>query len=59
MRYDHPSEAGRLKKLDSIAIWNKAKIVVAISMAIWATDISLLVYGNYLLQIMGKSLNTW
>jgi hypothetical protein len=56
MRYDHFCEARRLTRLGRIAIWNRAKIIFAISMAIWVTDISLLMYGKYLLQTMGESL---
>jgi hypothetical protein len=49
MCYDYPSEAGCLKKLESIAVWNRDKIVLAISMVIWMTDIALLIHGKYLL----------
>jgi hypothetical protein len=59
MRYDHLPEIGRLKKLGRIAIWNKARIIVAISMAIWLADVALLIYGEDLLQITGNLLYTW
>lgn len=42
--------------LDRIAIWNMNKIVVAISMAIWVADVSLLTYGEYFLRITKLSL---
>ena len=54
MCYDYPSESRCLKKLESIAVWNRDKIVLAISMAIWIADIALLIHGKYLLQIMGE-----
>jgi hypothetical protein len=41
---------------DRIAIWNKDKIVSAISMVIWIADIGMLINGKYLLQIMGGSI---
>jgi hypothetical protein len=51
MHYDRPPEARRLRELDRIAIWNRDKIIIAIAMAIWVTEISLFVHGKYLLQI--------
>ncbi|KAH9990098.1 hypothetical protein BJV77DRAFT_635004 [Russula vinacea] len=33
-----------------IAIWNRAKIIIAISMSIWVTDISLFIYGTIRLR---------
>jgi hypothetical protein len=56
MRYDHSPKARRSRNLGRIAIWNKAKIIFAIAMGIWMTDISLFIYGKYLLQITGESL---
>ena len=50
--YDYPSEARCLRKLERIAIWNRDKIVLAVSMGIWMADIALLIHGKYLLQIM-------
>jgi hypothetical protein len=44
-----------LSEVDRIAIWNKAKIIIAITMAIWLADISVLLYGKYLLQITVES----
>jgi hypothetical protein len=55
MRYDHP-EARRLRKHGRIAIWNRERIIFVFAMAIWVTDISLLINGKHLLQIMGESL---
>ena len=43
---------------DRIAIWNMAKIVTAISMAIWIVYVGINVSGKYLKQIMG-SIVTW
>jgi hypothetical protein len=56
MRCDHPPEPRRLREVDRIAIWNRKKIVVAIAMSIWLTDIAFIVDGKYLIQIMGESL---
>ena len=55
MRFDHPSEAKCLTKLGRIAIWNRNKIILGITMAILATDVALLINGKYLLQIMRES----
>ena len=38
---------------DRIAIWNKNKVVSAMSMAIWIANIAMNVNGKYFLQIMG------
>jgi hypothetical protein len=46
MCYDRSSEAERSKILGRIAIWNKAKIIFAIAMAIWITDSSLFLLGK-------------
>jgi hypothetical protein len=56
LRCGHPPEAKRLGKLGRNAIWNRAKIIFVIVMGIWATDIALLVNGEYFLQIMGEYL---
>jgi hypothetical protein len=37
-----------------IAIWNRAKIIIAFAMVILLIDISLFIGGKYLLQIMGE-----
>jgi hypothetical protein len=49
MLYDHVPEAKRLKNFGRIAIWNWEKIVIVIAAVIWATDVSLLIKGRYLL----------
>jgi len=53
---DQPPEARHLRKLDRIAIWNEEKIVVSIAMGVWLVNLSLLLEGSYLLQIMEDSL---
>ena len=36
--------------LGRIAIWNRDKIIIGISMAIWIADIGFQIYGKYLPQ---------
>jgi hypothetical protein len=43
-----------LRKLGRIAIWNKQKVVFAFAMGLWVADVSFLIDGMYLLQIMGR-----
>lgn len=43
-----------LRKLGRIAIWNKQKFVFAFAMGLWVADVSFLIDGMYLLQIIGK-----
>ena len=52
MHCDHLPEAGRLIKLERFAVWNRDKIVLAISTSIWVADIVLLIRGECSLQIM-------
>ena len=52
MRYDYPPKSRNLKNLGRIAIWNMNKIVIAVAMAIWLTDVSLLIRGKYFLRFM-------
>jgi hypothetical protein len=54
MHCDYLPEAGRLLKLERIAVWNKDKIVLAISTSICVADIVLLIRGECSLQIMGE-----
>jgi hypothetical protein len=54
IRYNHPPEAGPLKKLGRIAIWNREKIIFVTVMVIWMADIAFLVSGKSILQIMGE-----
>jgi hypothetical protein len=49
----------RLRNLGRIAIWNRAKIISAISMTIWLAYIAVFVYGKYLLQITVNCLYVW
>jgi hypothetical protein len=56
MRYDRSPETERSKFLGRVAIWNKAKIIFAIAMALWITDSFFFLFGKYLVQITGKSL---
>jgi hypothetical protein len=46
---------GNLKKLGRIAIWNMKKIIIAIAMSIWVTDVALLIHGKYFLRDMELS----
>jgi hypothetical protein len=46
----------RLSKLGRIAIWNRDKIIIGISMAVWIADIGFQINGKYLLQIIGEFL---
>jgi hypothetical protein len=46
----------RSRYLGRIAIWNRAKIIIAIAMGILLIDISLFIDGKYLLQITGEYL---
>jgi hypothetical protein len=43
-------------RLCRIAIWNKTKIISAISMTVLMADVSILGYCKYLLRIMGEYL---
>ena len=52
MRYDYRPKARNLRNLGRIAIWNMNKIIIAIAIAIWLTDIALLIRGKYSLRIM-------
>ena len=49
-------EARHSRNLGRIAIWNKANIIFAIAMAIWLTENSLFLLGEYLQRIMGEFL---
>jgi hypothetical protein len=51
----HP-KPGHLRKLGRIAIWNTEKIIILIAVGVWLVNVSLLIEGSYLLQIMGDSL---
>jgi hypothetical protein len=52
MPYGHPLESRRLRKLGRIAVWNRARVVIVMAMAIWVTDVSILIKGRFLQQIM-------
>ena len=52
MRYDDHPEAGHLRKLGRMAIWNREKIVVLIAMAVWVADAAFLINGEYPLPII-------
>lgn len=52
MHCDHLPVAERLMKLERFAVWNRDKIVLAISTSIWVADIVLLIRGECSLQIM-------
>jgi len=51
-----PSQRDAIKYHGRIAIWNRAKIIIAIVMGILLVDISLFIDGKYLLQITGEYL---
>ena len=52
---DPPPEARYLKRLGRIAIWDKERIIILISILVWLVNFSLLLEGSYLLQIMKDS----
>jgi hypothetical protein len=52
MRYHHHPEAGHLRKLGRVAIWNREKIVILIAMGVWVTDVAFLIIGEYPLPII-------
>jgi hypothetical protein len=52
MRYDDHPEAGHLRKLGRVAIWNREKIAILIAMLVWVADLALIIYGEYLLTII-------
>jgi len=52
MRYDDDPEAGHLRKLGRVAIWNREKIAILIAMLVWVADLALIIYGEYLLTII-------
>lgn len=54
--FDYPLEASCSKKNGRIAIWDKEKIVFVITMCLLVTDISFIIDGGYLVQIIGVSL---
>jgi hypothetical protein len=45
-------EAGHLRKLGRVAIWNREKIAILIAMLVWVADLALIIYGEYLLTII-------
>lgn len=45
---DQPPEAGHLRGLCRIGIWNKEKIIVLIAGGVWLVNLSLLIEGSYL-----------
>ena len=55
MRYDPPPEAKRLRRPGRIAIWNRNKIFLGMSVVILVTDVALFIKGKYLLQIMRET----
>ena len=56
MRCDHHPEAGDLRELGRVAIWNRDKIIILIAMAIWVTDVAFLINGEYPLPIIEEFL---
>lgn len=52
MSYDDHPEAGHLRKLGRVAIWNREKIAILIAMLVWVADLALIIYGEYLLTII-------
>lgn len=57
MRYNHPPEPRRLKKLGRIAIWNRVKIVLVLAIAIWMIDIVFAIDGKYLPMLWAYFVN--
>ena len=52
MRYHHHPEAGHLRKLGRVAIWNSEKIIILIAIGVWVTDVAFLINGEYPLPII-------
>jgi hypothetical protein len=53
---DQPHKTRHLRKLGRISIWNKERVVILITMGVWLANVSSLLEGSYLLQIMEDSL---
>jgi hypothetical protein len=53
---DQPPKTRHLRKLRRIAIWNTEKSIILITMGVWLANVSSLIEGSYLLQIMEDSL---
>jgi hypothetical protein len=56
LRRDRSPGARRSMNLGRIAIWNMAKTIFTIAMAIWIANNGISIYGKYLLQITGECL---
>ena len=52
MRYHYPHEARLMRKLCRIAIWKRKKVIIAIAMGMWATDLSVFIYSKSFLLTM-------
>jgi hypothetical protein len=52
MRYHHHPEAGHLRILGRVAIWNREKIIILIAIGVWVTDVAFLITGEYPLPII-------
>jgi len=56
LRTGDPLKVKALTAVARIAVWNRNKIVSAISLAIWATNVGFLIHGKSLLSIILKLL---
>jgi len=52
MRHHHHPEAGHLRKLGRVAIWNRENIVILVAMGVWVTDVAFLINGEHPLPII-------
>ncbi len=52
---DQPPKAKHLRNLGRISIWDREKIIILIAVGVCLVDVSLLIEGTYLLQIMEDS----
>ena len=52
MRYHHHPEAGHLREVGRVAIWNREKIIILIAMGVWMTELVFLINGEYPLPII-------
>jgi hypothetical protein len=50
--HHHHPEAGLLRILCRVAIWNRERIVILIAMGVWVTDVAFLINGEYPLPII-------
>jgi len=52
MRYHHHPEAGHLRMLGRVAIWNREKIIILFAIGVWVTNVAFLINGECPLPII-------